>query len=544
MKIAIYSRKSKYIVGSDSIENQIQMCKDYASSKYTNDKLEFDIYEDEGFSGGNINRPKFKELMKNIKKYDVLICYRLDRISRNVADFSSTLDLLQANNCDFVSIREQFDTSSPMGRAMIYIASVFAQLERETIAERVRDNMTEMARRGSWTGGRTPLGYSSETTTYIDDEGNERKLVKLVKNEEELKLVKLIYETYLREGSLHKTEIWFTQHNIKSNSGILLEKTTLKIILQNPVYVKSTPEVLEYMKNDGWNVYGVADRVHSLLSYNKTESVTIKGKSTKRPKDKSEWIAAMSSCEGVIDAEIWIDVQKQFTKNRDTFPRLGKTNNAILTGKLKCALCGSNMRVSHGTASKKTGEQFYYYICSMKKKSKGEICNANNLKAREIEESILIEIEKVAKNKKQFLKNIEKENKEKLKSKNPDVKKLDLEKQIHDKQKQMNNLVNKLSMDDSIADVLMSKIKELKDDIRILDSELLEITNTIQSAKEEEINISFISNILDKCLNIRNLSNKEQTELINIIIDVIMYNSETDLIDITFIGANAKKNKI
>ena len=74
----------------------------------------------------------------SLKKFDILICYRLDRISRNVADFSSTLETLQRYNVDFVSIREQFDTSSPMGRAMIYIASVFAQLERETIAERVK----------------------------------------------------------------------------------------------------------------------------------------------------------------------------------------------------------------------------------------------------------------------------------------------------------------------------------------------------------------------------------------------------------------------
>jgi DNA invertase Pin-like site-specific DNA recombinase len=361
MKIAIYSRKSKYTGIGDSIENQIQMCKDYAANKYNNTKLDFDIYEDEGFSGGNINRPKFQELIRNIKKYDVLICYRLDRISRNVADFSSTLSLLQANNCDFVSIREQFDTSSPMGRAMIYIASVFAQLERETIAERVRDNMMEMAKHGSWTGGRTPLGYDSESSTYVDDEGNERKIVKLVKNEEELKLVNLIYDTYLKEGSLHKTEVWFTQHNIKSNGGILLEKTSLKVILQNPVYVKSTPEVLEYLKNTGWNVYGTPDGFHSLLSYNKTESVTVNGKTAKKVKPKSEWVAAMSNVEGVIDAETWLNVQKQFDKNRDTFPRLGKTNNAILTGKLKCALCKSNMRVSHGTASK-SGEKFYYYV--------------------------------------------------------------------------------------------------------------------------------------------------------------------------------------
>lgn len=546
MQIAIYARKSVIIKESDSIDNQIQMCKDYAQSKYINTKLEFDIYEDEGFSGGNINRPKFKELIKNVKKYDVLICYRLDRISRNVADFSSTLTLLQANNCDFVSIREQFDTSSPMGRAMIYIASVFAQLERETIAERIKDNMLQMAKKGMWSGGRLPLGYSSESTTYIDDEGHERKLVKLIKNNEELKLVQLIYETYLGEGSLHKTEVWFTQHNIKSNSGILLEKTSLKVILQNPVYVKATPEVLEYMKKDDWNVYGVADGIHSLLSYNKTESVTINGKSTKKVKDKSEWIAAISSVEGVIDAETWIKVQEQFNKNKDTFPRLGKTNNAILTGKLKCALCGNNMRVVHGTASKKTGQQFYYYVCSMKRRSKGEICNSKNLKAREVEEGILIELEKIAKNKYEFLDSLQNEQKEKIKDSNSEVKKLKLEKEIKTNEKRIDNLMDELSdeTDNDMRDLLKEKIKSIKSKTKSLESELLTVNNNIEAIKEDDINISFISSMLSKCEKIRELPNEEQKQLIDIFIDEIKYDSNTDLVDISFIGANSKKNKL
>lgn len=84
----------------------------------------------------------------------------MDRISCNVADFSSTLDELQEYGVNFVSIKEQFDTTSPMGGAMIYIAYVFAQLERETIAERVRDNMIELAKNIQWLGGTIPLGYS------------------------------------------------------------------------------------------------------------------------------------------------------------------------------------------------------------------------------------------------------------------------------------------------------------------------------------------------------------------------------------------------
>ena len=185
MKIAIYSRKSKYTGKGDSIGNQIQMCKDYIETHYRNNDPEYIIYEDEGFSGGNINRPKFQKLLSDIKKekFDILICYRLDRISRNVSDFSTTLEELQSYGVDFISIKEQFDTTTPMGRAMIYIASVFAQLERETIAERVRDNMVELAKSGKWSGGRTPLGFDNESSSYIDEEGNERKLVKLVKND-------------------------------------------------------------------------------------------------------------------------------------------------------------------------------------------------------------------------------------------------------------------------------------------------------------------------------------------------------------------------
>ena len=154
MKVAIYSRKSKLTGKGDSIGNQIQMCKDYIENLNKNKEIDYSIYEDEGFSGKNTNRPEFQNLLNDIKKekFDILICYRLDRISRNVADFSNTLDELQSYGVDFVSIREHFDTTSPMGRAMIYIASVFDQLERETIAERVRANMDRACKEWSMVG--------------------------------------------------------------------------------------------------------------------------------------------------------------------------------------------------------------------------------------------------------------------------------------------------------------------------------------------------------------------------------------------------------
>jgi len=158
LRIAIYSRKSKYSDVGDSIGNQIELAKEYISKNYPEEEygIEIVIFEDEGFSGGNIDRPKFQKFLEEEKKnpFDILISYRLDRISRNIADFSSLMNELNELNTSFVSIKEQFDTKTPMGRAMMYIASVFAQLEREVIAERIRDNMLELAKTGRWLGRR------------------------------------------------------------------------------------------------------------------------------------------------------------------------------------------------------------------------------------------------------------------------------------------------------------------------------------------------------------------------------------------------------
>ena len=121
----------------ESIENQIELCRQYIAMHFGDDAAENAlVYEDEGFSGGNLERPQFKKMMKDSQKiaFAAIVVYRLDRISRNIGDFAKLIEDLGDRHIDFISIREQFDTSSPMGRAMMYIASVFSQLERETIA--------------------------------------------------------------------------------------------------------------------------------------------------------------------------------------------------------------------------------------------------------------------------------------------------------------------------------------------------------------------------------------------------------------------------
>ena len=164
-QFAIYSRKSKFTGKGESVENQVEMCRQFIGIHYGNDSaLAAKVYEDEGFSGGNLDRPKFKEMMEATRKshIDGIVVYRLDRISRNIGDFANLIQDLGDRGIEFISISEQFNTNSPIGRAMMYIASIFSQLERETIAERIRDNMHELAKTDRWLGGVTPTGYESE----------------------------------------------------------------------------------------------------------------------------------------------------------------------------------------------------------------------------------------------------------------------------------------------------------------------------------------------------------------------------------------------
>ena len=201
-QIAIYSRKSKFTGKGESIGNQVELCKEYVRNMFGEECVDrCVVFEDEGFSGGNLQRPDFKRMMEEVRKrkFKAIVVYRLDRISRNISDFTGLIDELTKLDVSFVSIKEQFDTSTPMGRAMMFIISVFSQLERETIAERIRDNMHELAKTGRWLGGVTPTGYASEAVKSVTIDGKAKKACKLKLIPEEAEIVKLIYDLYIEK---------------------------------------------------------------------------------------------------------------------------------------------------------------------------------------------------------------------------------------------------------------------------------------------------------------------------------------------------------
>ena len=275
-QFVIYSRKSRFTGKGESIENQIEMCRQYIVTHYGQEEADAAlVYEDEGFSGGNLDRPKFQKMMSDSQKIQVaaIVVYRLDRISRNIGDFAKLIEELGNRKIDFISIREQFDTSSPMGRAMMYIASVFSQLERETIAERIRDNMHELSKTGRWLGGNTPTGYESESISNVTVDGKIRKACKLKIIPDEIDLVKLIFNKFIETGSLTKTDQFLMEGKYKTKRGNTFTRFAIKGILSNPVYMIADNDAYAYLVQRDVDLFSekqAFDGKHGIMAYNRT----------------------------------------------------------------------------------------------------------------------------------------------------------------------------------------------------------------------------------------------------------------------------------
>jgi len=391
MNIAIYSRKSKYSEKGDSIDNQIQYCKDYVNMHLKQiTEPNFILYEDEGFSAATTIRPKFQKLIEDIKtqKIHVLICYRLDRINRNVSDFSKTLELLEENNISFISATENFDTTTPMGKAMIYIASVFAQLERETTAERVRDNMLALSRTGRWLGGLSPLGYKSESIIYMDESLKERQLYKLVPIEKELNKVLLIFIKYMETRSLSQLETYCLANHIKTQKNCDFTKNSLSLLLQNPTYCIADKDAYEYFSDLGCIIpCSVKDfnGQHGILCYNRTKHLT-GNRQKKRP--SKEWIVAIGKHHGIITGKDFAFTQNLIKHNRTKgTPRKDTSQVALFSGQITCSCCGSRLRIKNIRRNKY--KTTFSYACEMKVLSKGSRCQNKNLPGTLFDDKLL-----------------------------------------------------------------------------------------------------------------------------------------------------------
>lgn len=396
----IYGRKSKYTGKGESIDNQIELIKQKLEFKYPEIDLENDIlvFTDEGFTGANTNRPDFQYMMDIIRQgyAKSLNCYRLDRVSRNVGDFCNLINELQKYGTEFLSIREDFDTRTPMGKAMLLICSVFAQLERDTIAERIRDNMMELAKTGRWLGGTTPTGFKSQEIQNITVDGKSKKLFKLTEILVEKNLVNLLKDKYIELKSQTGLETYTIQNNLKTKTGKRFTRWSLVNILSNPVYAMADEATFDYFTEKGAVVIGNREDYngkYGLMVYNKTEQLTGKGK---QDNPVTEWIVAIGKHKGFWTGKEYVEVQELLLKGANKRFRKPAKNNALLSGILRCSYCDSFMRPKLTQSYTPDGELKFSYLCELKDKSRSKMCNHKNLNGNEADKIIVNIIKKLA----------------------------------------------------------------------------------------------------------------------------------------------------
>jgi DNA invertase Pin-like site-specific DNA recombinase len=333
----------------NSLDAQRDSCEKYIQiQKHEGWTLIPENYDDGGFSGGNTDRPALKRLIHDIENgmIDVVVVYKIDRLSRSLLDFLNLMQVFDSKKVAFVSVTQNFDTSTSMGKLMLNVLLSFAQFEREITGERIRDKFAASKRKGIWMGGPPAMGYDCK----------ERKLVI---NQEEAEILRLVFDQFILKRSVRlavqalrqmgvRTKFRITG-NGKEVGGNLFDVGTVYKMLNNPVYIGKIRH---------------KDQIYDGLH------------------------------EPIISQETW-DAAQNILK---ISPRVRGNSTkrkvpAVLLGILKCGGCGSSMSPKH--AKKKNGKLYRYYVPSAHMKGSCETCPIKQLAANEIEAVVLSQLQSI-----------------------------------------------------------------------------------------------------------------------------------------------------
>ena len=243
LRCALYTRKSSE-EGLDqafnSLHAQREACEAYVLSQAGEGWRALPTaYDDGGFSGGSMERPALRQLLADIVagRVDVVVVYKIDRLTRSLADFARIVELFDTHKVSFVSVTQAFNTTTSMGRLTLNVLLSFAQFEREVTGERIRDKIAASKKKGMWMGGTLPLGYNRPTDPATRA---------LVVNDAEAATVRLMFVTYLELGSVHVLQRWLVERNIRSKAHVTktgkacgdlpFSRGALFHLLRNPVY--------------------------------------------------------------------------------------------------------------------------------------------------------------------------------------------------------------------------------------------------------------------------------------------------------------------
>lgn len=501
MKAAIYSRKSRATEKGDSIEHQINRGIVYCEER----NWEYVTYCDYDFSGGYIKRPEFEKMMKDIKSgtFDVLICYKLARVCRNVKDFSNFYDLLTQYGVSFVSLKENFDTTTSAGRASMYFTAVIAQMERENISEQVLDNMVDRAKDGEWNGGPVPVGYDVIKEEGKNIKGKKKITSKLIINKDEATIIELIYDEYMKpDGSIRGITKKLILLGYKTKKGKDWRDNQVNRILKNALYCVADDDAYNYFNDENNPIIMINDKSDydgksGLMYYGRRKP---KSYTTTAPADKEDWILAVGKHEGIIPGKIFVAAQKKLSKNFARAPRLGTSTKSPLTGLVRCKKCNGAMTIVTAKVNKKAdGYAYIYFECRKKAESSGLLCEGTRINARELEKRLLTHIKEIFSDKKK-LSNILNDYNEQIKQNKIDEreieeKKKNIKKQLQNAETGIENLLNALAENTLPANLIKQKYAEYELKKEYLEDELSKLGLQLID-NEIKINSNYVIGVL------------------------------------------------
>lgn len=365
--IIIYARKSVERENSISCETQIEYCKSMIKPDERGEKVKTIV--DNGFSGGNVNRDGFQEMMKLIRQGKVhkVIVYKLDRMSRSLADFVDILQEFKLHDVKFVSSQESFDTSSPYGEMIVKLLAVFAEFERTSIIERVTQAYAHRSEMGFYMGGRQPYGFELVPAVIRGI-----KTKKLNPIPSQIEQIRYIYEVYAQESvSLRRLLDILIAENKKPLDGSDWSTAKLSALLKNPIYVKADSDIYDYYERHGTQM--ITDPSMFTGEY----GAQLYGRS-KHKTDDPDWSdmkLVLMTHQGIVDSDIWLKCQKKLSKNKQITNSFSN-GTSWLAGKIVCEKCGHHMTTVKAVINN-NGEIRRYFNCTGKSHQK--ICTGTKV---------------------------------------------------------------------------------------------------------------------------------------------------------------------
>jgi site-specific DNA recombinase len=495
LRCAIYTRKST----EDGLEqefNSLDAQRDAGEAYIASQKSEGwvclpDRYDDGGFTGGNMERPALKRLLGDIEdgKVDCIVVYKVDRLSRSLIDFSKIMDVLERQSVSFVSVTQQFNTSSSMGRLMLNVLLSFAQFEREMISERTRDKIAATRRKGKWSGGMPMLGYD------VDARGG-----RLHVNDEEAARVREIFELYLNRLSLIEvvkeldqrgwtTKRWITRKG-HERGGKPFNKNSLFKLLTNRIYLGK----ITYKDE-------VYDGEHP----------------------------------AIVDDDIFERAQRLLKRNgRSGAPYVRNRFGAVLKGLVRCVSCECGMVPTHATKTTSGGgnKRYRYYVCQNAQSRGWHNCPSPSVPAPELERFVVDQVKAIGKDTNLLAETLEESRRQREEA----IGKLEDEKRTLQRELHRHNTeLRELAAKGRSNGVTTDRMADAQDRIKIAEQRTTEVREQIVALSRELVDAREVGeacSLFDPLWE--TLTAREQARILHLLIERIDYDGVNGTVSITF----------